>query len=97
MPIRVKSPQFGMKAEEFKRKLEEYTGNREAAFYWVDAPKTDVWFDESSNELCSSLGISIKCDDYETVYDCIGDLYEAVVEHYKRKGIYIHETEPRGS
>lgn len=82
-----------MKAEEFKRKFEEYTGGREPAFYWVEVPKTEVWFNESSNEICSNLGISIKCDDYETVYDCIGDLYDAVVEHYLSKGIYLSEAE----
>ena len=83
-----------MKAEEFRRKLDEHTGDRESAFYWKEAPKTEVWFDASTNELCSNLGIRIKCDKYDEVYDCIGDLYDAVVSYYKANGIYVHESIP---
>ncbi len=83
-----------MTAVEFRKEYIKYIGRREEAFYWVEVPKTEVWFDESSNELCSSLGISIKCDDYETVYDCIGDLYDAVVAYYAKMGIVVHETAP---
>ena len=83
-----------MKAEEFKKRFEEYIGEREPAFFWVEAPKTKVWFDESTNELCSNLSINIKCDGYDTVYDCIGDLYDAIVEHYISKGIYLSEASP---
>lgn len=81
-----------MNAKEFKKKFEEHTGDREPAFYWDEAPKTEVWFDESTNELCSSIGIRIKCDDYNEFYDCLGDLYEAVVEFYIGQGIYVNES-----
>lgn len=81
-----------MNAEEFKRKFKEYAAGREPAFYWEEMPKTEVWFDDVTNELCSSVGIRIKCDDYIEVCDCVADLYESIVEHYIEQGIYLTEA-----
>ena len=86
-----------MKVEDFKRKLKEHIGDRESAFYWLEAPKSEIWLDASTNELCSSLGIRIKCDNYNEVYDCLGDMYEAIVSYYEENGIYVHEAMPSTS
>jgi len=83
-----------MNAEEFKRKLEEYRGERESAFYWEEVPKTVVWHDENTNELRCDLGLSVKCDDYDDVWECVNDLGDAVAEYYREKGIFIHEDVP---
>lgn len=81
-----------MNAEEFKRKLTDYTGQREQAFYWVEVPKTRIWHDATKNELCSDLGVCIKCDEYDSVWECINDLYDSVVSYYEQKGIHVNES-----
>ena len=84
-----------MDAQKFNKELIEYTGEREPAFYWKEVPKTEVWHNIETNELCSSIGVNIKCDSYDDVHECICDLYEAIGEYYfLTKGIYINETAP---
>ena len=83
-----------MKAEEFNKAFTTYIGQRECAFYWIEAPKTKIWHDSSSNKLCSDLGISVRCDDYDSVWDCVNDLCDAVASYYDKQGITVQETVP---
>lgn len=81
-----------MTASEFYKAYSGYVGQREEAFYWVEVPKTVIWYDKNTNELCSDLGINLKCDDYETVWDCVNDLCDAVAVHYSKMGIDVREA-----
>lgn len=83
-----------MTAVEFRKEYIKYIGCREEAFYWIELPKTIFWYDKDTNELCSELGINLKCDDYETVWECVNDLCDAIVAYYAKMGIVVHETIP---
>lgn len=81
-----------MKAEEFNKAFITYIGQREPAFYWLEVPKTVIWYNSSSNKLCSDLGIEINCEDYDYVWDCVNDLCDAVADYYGKQGINAKET-----
>lgn len=81
-----------MEATVFNKKFIEYIGQREPAFYWEEVPKTMVWNDMDTNELCSDLGISIKCDSYDSVWECVNELCDAVADHYRKRGVDVHEV-----
>ena len=81
-----------MNAQVFHKEYEDYIGQREQAFYWKEVSKTVIWHDISSNEICSDIGIRIRCDEYDSVHDLINDLYDAIVSHYSNKGVEVHEA-----
>ena len=81
-----------MTTKEFNKRLKEYIGEREMAFYWEEVPKTLIWHDTETNRLCSNLGVSVDCDEYDCVCECVNDLLDAVADYYAMNGIIVHET-----
>lgn len=64
-------------------------GDRKPVFHWIEVEDTNFWFDYESNSIVCDLGLSIICDSYTQMWDCIWDLYESIIEHYKQLGIAI--------
>ena len=82
-----------MEKEEALKRYITHMGDRPAVFYWKEVPETNFWFDFDTNSICSDIGVSIKCKQYDDILDCIRDLYENIAAFYAGKGIVIHDKE----
>ena len=82
-----------MKREEAQKKFLKYIGDRTPVFQWKEVEDTNFWFDYKSNSLLCDLGVSVNCDAYTKIWDCIWDFYDAIITYYKQKGIKITDKE----
>lgn len=53
---------------------------------------TKIWYDETSNRMCSDCGVSVHVDEPLNIAKLMIDIEAAIITHYRQKGIILQSS-----
>ena len=53
---------------------------------------TKIWYDETSNRMCSDCGVSVHVDEPLNIAKLMIDIEDAIITHYRQQGVVLQSS-----